>query len=268
MKKKYILSITILIFLMVIVFSRVSSDFNFEFKSNELSEIINRNLSTNNGQYAVYIESLVDRESYSVNDQAIFPAASLYKVFLLAAALKEIEDGKLKLEDRLTSSKISLVERYGGVDSGYEEWSETIEYSVEEAMTRIGRISDNFAAIMLSDKIGWDKYSPTTTAWEIGLFFKKLYQKEIVSEKVSDEIVKYLSLNQINNRIPAGVPDGVRVIHKTGELARVRHDAGIVYLTNESYIIVLMSKDLQYEDEAVETFAKISKEVYDYFKGP
>lgn len=46
----------------------------------------------------------------------------------------------------------------------------------------------------------------------------------------------------INDRIPALLPDGVSVAHKTGELPGVRNDGGIVRCGREQYIVVLMSR--------------------------
>lgn len=289
MNKKFALGITVLIsLLLVTLWGQTSSNFSFEFKSNDLSEIVNENLPGNNGQYAVYIEDLSDGENYSLRSLDSVTAASLYKLFLLAAALKEIEDGNLKLEGQLSISKQELIKNLGEDEFGIEDLPNQIEFSIQEALERVGRISDNFAAIMLGNKIGWEKVQQMvsdlgakntsikdpiqTSAEDIALFFKKLYRKEIVSVKVSEELEKYLALNQFNDRIPAGVPKDTRVIHKTGELAGVRHDAGIVYLTNltnksnKSYVIVLLSKDLQYEDEGVEALARISQRVYEYFQ--
>lgn len=275
-----------------------ASSFSFVFQSSELSKIVQENLSGKKGEYAVYIEDLSDGENYGLNQFDSFPSASLYKLYLIAAVLKEVE---LTMQTEITASKSHLTEVLGELDFGYAEAPEQITYTIEEALTRVGRISDNFASIMLVEKVGWDKIqdisdalgstntlikSPIqTSAGDIGIFFKKLHHQEIVSAEVSDKIVEILSLNQINNRIPSGIAkalgqpledvltDKIRIVHKTGELARLRHDAGIVYLPNltsevspKAYIIVLMSKNLQYEDEGIETLANISKEVYEYFK--
>ncbi|OGE38175.1 hypothetical protein A3F00_00705 [Candidatus Daviesbacteria bacterium RIFCSPHIGHO2_12_FULL_37_11] len=297
----------------------LTSTFSFASKSEGLSNIVGKNLEGKQGEYAVYIEDLNDGENYSLRSSDSFPAASLYKLYLMAAVLKEIENkqslksgdfGELKMENKVVRKKSDLVEEFGSVDFGYEDIDdgEIIEYTIEEALTRVGRISDNFASLMLARKIGWDNIqevadelgskntvikSPiTTTAEDIGDFFKKLYKKEVVSPFVSEKVIEFLSLNQLNNRIPAGLSDGVKVVHKTGELAGVRHDAGIVCFQTvtsgvdeetpevrctpgvndtpgvnaHAYVIVLMSKDLKYEDEGVETLAKISKDVYEYFK--
>lgn len=269
----------------------LASTFTFDFKSSNLAKIVQGNLAGKKGDYSIYIEDLSDPpaggEIYRFNANTSFPAASLYKLFLMAAVLKAVDSGQLTYASEVTEKKENLINRFGGVDFGYEDAPEEITYTLQEALERIGRISDNFAAIMLAEKVGWDKVQTqadqigalttdmknpiTTSAFDIALFFKKLHRKEIVSSQVSDKIVEFLLLNQLNNRIPAKLPEEIKVVHKTGELSRVRHDGGIVYLTNgtnksnRSYVIVLMSKDLQYEDQVVETFAQISKEVYEYF---
>ncbi|MDO8570698.1 MAG: serine hydrolase [Candidatus Daviesbacteria bacterium] len=279
----------------------------------------------------------VELRKYALNENEFFPSASLYKLILLASVMKEIEASRLKLEDTITGSKTDLTNRLGSLDFGYEDMPENLEFSVKEILERIGRISDNFASIMLTDKLrSLDKLSviparfdeasarrakagiqenknwipghgsaslttgarddngddplvqmakelgmentsfdladigPTTTASDIALYFRKLYKGEIVSKVVSDKIIGILALNQINDRIPAKLPENVNVIHKTGELALIRHDAGLVFPNlpnspNHPYLIILLSKDLEFEDDGVETLANISKGVWDYF---
>ncbi|QQG43088.1 MAG: serine hydrolase [Candidatus Daviesbacteria bacterium] len=260
--------------------------FIFNFKDKSLSTIFNSTPKTK-GTYSFYVESLLSGEKYGYQENTPMPAASLYKLYLLAAVFKETEDGRLKTEDKLSAPKDYLIKRFGSVDFGYENAPGTISYSVEEALVRVGRISDNFAAIMLTDKVGVDKIaqmaaalgakntrfdqdSITTSAFDIAEYFKALYRREIISPEVSDKIIKLLQTSVIKDRIPAQLPGNVRVIHKTGELARIRHDAGLVYLNSSevdegAYVIVMMSKDLQREDEGVETLAQLSKRFYDYF---
>lgn len=261
---------------------KFTSSFSFSFEDSGLSEVIQNNLSDQKGNYGVYIENLATGDKYGLNENESFPAASLYKLYLMAAVMKEIEAGSITLDSKISFTKSHLIDVFGGVDFGYEDREENIVYTVEEAMQRVGRISDNFAAIMLAEKIGWNKVqnmtddlggvstkikSPiTTTAYDIGSFFKLLYEGKVVSPDSSDKIKEFLLLSNINNRLPAKLPEGVKTVHKTGELSRVRHDAGIVYLEGKPYVIVLMSKDLEYEDDGVELLAEISKDVYEYFK--
>lgn len=273
----------------------------------KLQGIIEKNYDPKNGDLAVYIETLDGKVKFTLNETAKYPSASLYKLVLIAATLQEVELGRLKLESTLSASKQHLADVFGEVDFGYEEAGDNISYSVDEALTRVGRISDNFAAIMLSEKVRQThtaKGDPLaeiaqslgmknttfgdnvqTSTEDTGTYYKALYRGEIVSKTVSDQIVDYLALSQISDRIPALLPKKIKVIHKTGELAGVRHDAGLVLVSTldeddpESsssaklgkfvkaegdYIIVLMAKNIKLEDSSVETLAKISKDVFDY----
>ena len=258
--------------------------FMFETQSSGLSKVVGERLAGADGEYAVYIEDLSDGENYGLKQYDSFPSASLYKVFLMAAVLKKVENGELTLDSKVSSTKKHLASVLGSVDFGYEEAPEEISYTIQIALERVGRISDNFASLMLAEKVSWDQVqevvdsigttntiikSPIrTSAADVGLFFKKLHQKEVVSPKVSEQIMEFLSLNNINDRIPAKLPEGVKTVHKTGELSRLRHDAGLVYFaySTTGYVIVLMSKDLQYEDQGIEVLANLSKDVYDYLK--
>ncbi len=290
------LLLLLLIFGVASLFNKIldtSNTFSFEFGNKALKQIINKNLAGVEGEYAVVIEDLTDRESYALRSFEVFPAASLYKLYLLAAVLKSVDEGSLKLDDEISSSKEYLTQKLGSVDFGYEDREEKIVYTVDEALTRVGRVSDNFASIMLAEKIGWQEVQKisndlgskntqissstyqmgnssetliSTTASDTANFFKKLYTNEVVSAPVSEKVKKYLSLNQIADRIPAGVPQGVEIIHKTGELSRIRHDAGIVYLEGKPYVIVLLSKNLQDENKGVEVMVNISQAVYEYFR--
>lgn len=280
----------------------LTKTFNYEFESSKLGKIIQQDLQGKDGKFGIYVENLNTAEQYTLNEKEAFPAASLYKLVLMAAILKEVEEGRLSLDDRIYGTKSGLAETLGGVDFGYEDYSEDIEFSVDEALTRVGRISDNFAAIMLTNKLRTIRLSGdegsdstglllkmtanlgmsntdflsdpiNTTAFDVASYFKRLYNGQIVSKTVSTQIMDYLALSNLNNRIPAKLPEDVKVIHKTGELSKVRHDAGIVYLPQEdssasakAYIIVMLSKEVPYEDDAIELMAQISKDVYIYFK--
>lgn len=269
------------------------SSYFFEYKSASIMKVVQKSLQGKKGTFAVYIEDLGSREKYGLNENQTFPAASLYKLVLMALVLKETEKGGLKLDDTVSSTKSHLREVLGGDDFGYEGAPEDLEYTVEEALTRVGSISDNFAAIMLTEKIrsarnpgqvdplagmayelgmkntNFASEPSSTTALDIALYFKALYDGQIISKQSSEKISDLLGKSKINDRIPAKLPFSTRVVHKTGELPRVRHDAGIIYppnFPNSPYLLVLLSQDLQFEDTGVETLAQLSKDIYDYFQ--
>lgn len=260
-----------------------------KFENSKLIPLVGRVLDGKSGDFYIYIESLVgeekDHQGLAVREEEVVPSASLYKLFLMAAALKQVEKGNLKLDSQISASQSHLQDVLGGKEFGYEDIdSETIAYSLDEILTRIATISDNYAAIMLAEKIGWDRVqdlaeeigahkttikSPiSTSAYDVAILLKRIYQKDFLSPESSEMMLNYLSKSKINNRIPAKLPKDLKIAHKTGELSRIRHDAGIVFLEGRPYLIVLMSQNLVGEDDGVETLAEVSKEVYDYFNSP
>jgi len=78
-------------------------------------------------------------------------------------------------------------------------------------------------------------------------------------------MIDILLAQKFNSVIPANLPKGVAVAHKTGSIDGIQHDSGIVYLPGgKKYVLVLLSKNLESNVKAVPVLANISKLIYDY----
>jgi beta-lactamase class A len=68
----------------------------------------------------------------------------------------------------------------------------------------------------------------------------------------------------LNEGIPAALPPGNRVAHKTGSITRHYHDAALVYPKGrrKPYVLVVMTKDFEREEDAVEVVRNISRTVW------
>src|SRR4051794_36440547 len=66
-----------------------------------------------------------------------------------------------------------------------------------------------------------------TTPADIAHFFQLLEQGQVVSPTASAGILAILKQQQVNDRIPALLPAGISVAHKTGNLDEVVHDVGL-----------------------------------------
>jgi len=67
------------------------------------------------------------------------------------------------------------------------------------------------------------------TAADLGVTLQALAAGTAASTAACGEILAVLAAQQVNDAIPAGLPPGTRVAHKTGEVEGVSHNAGIVY---------------------------------------
>lgn len=250
----------------------------------KLATIVKESIGDTKGDFTFYIENLNNpKQVYFLNQDQIIPAASLYKLFLLSAAYEAIEKGEISLDSEITSSTGHLKDVLGSEDFGYQDLiDDEITYPVSEILQRIATISDNYASIMLAEKLGWDKVQLqadklgmkhtkiedpiSTSSSDIGLYFKKLSKGQVVSAEASQKIIDLLASSKLNDRIPKNLPEGLKIAHKTAELSRLRHDAGIIFLDGNPYILVMMSQNLEYEDDGVEVLADISGKVYQYFQ--
>jgi beta-lactamase class A len=108
----------------------------------------------------------------------------------------------------------------------------------------------------------------TVNAIDLMNLYKLIGKREILSEEVCDEMIKILSDQKFNDKIPRYLPENVKVAHKTGNITGVEHDNGIIFLPDgRKYVLVILSKNLEDNERGKETIGKISKIIYEYFDG-
>jgi beta-lactamase class A len=133
-----------------------------------------------------------------------------------------------------------------------------------------------------------DIYNQTSPA-EIGMLLADIYHcatqgggglvaafpGEITQEECQ-QMIDYLSLNQIGVLIEAGAPDGTKIAHKHGWVSdiyatiRTIGDAGIVYTPGGNYVLVtfVSHPEQLIWDQASSLIAELSRAVYNYYNLP
>jgi beta-lactamase class A len=76
----------------------------------------------------------------------------------------------------------------------------------------------------------------------VAKLFEGIYDGNLLTPDMNKIVTDALLAQTVNDRLPVGLPAGVQIAHKTGDLEGVAHDGGIVY-TKEfgDYIIVVLS---------------------------
>lgn len=82
----------------------------------------------------------------------------------------------------------------------------------------------------------------------------------------ASRVLGYMQQQQRRSKIPAGIPSGVTVGNKTGELSNVENDAAIVYGGSGVYVLCVMSEGLSDTYGAQRFIATISGMVYDFME--
>lgn len=225
------------------------------------------------GVYGFYVIRLNSGFSYGVNENDIFEPASLNKLPVMLAMYIEAEKENIDLE---TTYILKDSDKVAGSGSLYGK-PEGYGLTYQDILSYVGKESDNTAASIARNLLGEEKIKQVintvgmgntvvigedqkTTPYDIGLFFQKLWEGDIVSKKHRDKILEYLTDTIYEEWLVAGIPSSTKVAHKYGREIHVVNDAGIVF-TDEPFILVLLSKGVV-EREADQVFPELSEAIY------
>lgn len=206
-------------------------------------------------------------------DRAVV-AASLYKLAVLLEAERQVELGRVRYSDRLVIVPEDITDDGSFFPSG-------TELSVDEALEEMITRSDNGTAVHLWRMLGPAAINATlersglrgfrvqadrfeenvASARAVGTFLTLLAKRQLLSPAASDRMLRRLERQHVRDRIPAQLPDGVVVAHKTGNLPGIVHDAGIIWARSGPRVIVAMTYDSD-ERIATEFIARLASTVY------
>lgn len=102
----------------------------------------------------------------------------------------------------------------------------------------------------------------TTTARGLMVLLDRLAHGSAVDPRSDAEMTEILKRQKLNDRIPAGLPAGIAVAHKTGNITAICHDAGIVYAPSP-YILVVLVRGIEDDKVGAALIANISRAVYE-----
>jgi beta-lactamase class A len=103
-----------------------------------------------------------------------------------------------------------------------------------------------------------------TTARDLATLMAAIELGTAASRASTDSMRAILLRQEFNDRIPAGLPPGTRVAHKTGEITGHMHDAAIIYpRARGPYVLVVLTRGITDEKVARSLIADISRLVYE-----
>lgn len=236
------------------------------------SELVKRFYELTNpksGVYGFYVIELATGVGYGVSENEAFESASLNKLPVMVAMYKAAEEGEITLSSKYVLREEDKMEGAGSLQG--KPAGTALTY--KDLVMLMGKESDNTAFNIGRRVLGEEKIisymrewgfsealltENTTTPKQVGMFFKALWEKKLVSEESTTDILSFLTNTNYEDWIAKD--STVRVAHKYGTLPHVKNDAGIVY-ANDPYILVVMSKGIV-ETEADEIIPQISSGVY------
>ncbi len=267
--------------------SSISQDKNLSSLKKNLEFIINQDI--NNGKItfaSIYYRDLNNGPWFGINEKEYFSPASLIKVPVLIAYLKEAEDDHSVLDKKIVNNKSFDYSQQNIKPESMLEFNK--EYTVDDLLNRMIIYSDNAAYELLIENIDNSKIFAVykdldvdisraendpngniITVKDYSSFFRILFNASYLSQKMSEKALTILSQTQYSKGLVAGLPTDVKISHKFGERQylpskeKQLHDCGIVYLTKKPYLICVMSRSTDF-DKSASFIQSVSKTVYDY----
>ena len=103
----------------------------------------------------------------------------------------------------------------------------------------------------------------TTTARDLAIILRAIEEGRAAAPSATREMLRILMAQEFNEKIPAGLPPGTRVAHKTGEITAVSHDAAIVYPPGRKpYVLVVLTKGIPDGTKSSKLIADLSGIIY------
>jgi beta-lactamase class A len=227
----------------------------------------------------IYVYHFGTGQVMELNADQRFRAASLYKLMVLYDAYAQMAAGTLAPHEILTMSQAALDAE------PYAEWPLGSRTSVSCAIDSMITISSNAAAAMLLERLGGEpQVTVNARAWglsehteitkeraftsprDVAHLLIAIATDQAISPEASASMRGVLSAQRRNDRLPLPLPLGTTVLHKTGELVRLRHDAGIVYAPSGPYLLVAMAEGAASDAAARAAILDLSREVYTHFE--
>jgi beta-lactamase class A len=226
-----------------------------------------------------------------------FHAASTMKVPVMIELFHQVKEGKVRLDEPITihnefrsivdgspykldPADDSEVDLYKG-----EGQTRTLVQLCELMIT----VSSNLATNLIIEKLGVENIratvhalsadgmnvlrgvednkayekgmNNTTTARGLEVLMTAIAEEKAVDAESSRQMIAILEKQHFNDGIPAGLPPGTRVAHKTGEITKIHHDAAIVYAPRP-FVLVILVRGLAERKDSAALMADLAKLLY------
>ncbi len=218
----------------------------------------------------------------------VFPTASSIKLAILYELFKQAEEGRVQIDaPRPWDAKRAV----GGSGVLFELSNPTL--NLRDYATLMVVLSDNTATNVVIDAVGMDRVNARMQALGVGDIRLRRRMIDLEAARKGNENVAttaalarlLAAIDKGEGLAPAsrdamlqilkkgksspmlrGIPSGVTVASKPGDLDAVRADAGIVYVPGRPYVFVAMTSWLQKDDDGERAIEEASRAAYQYFE--
>ncbi|MEO6210649.1 MAG: serine hydrolase [Gemmatimonadaceae bacterium] len=196
--------------------------------------------------------SIVDGSPYSL-EESVDSDSSLYQLVGTRVPVRDLITHMITRSSNLaTNSLVSLANAA----------------QAESTMRSLGAMNIRVLRGVEDQKAFDQGLNNTTTARDLSIILEAIQENRAASAKSCATMRDILLGQEFNTGIPAELPAGTKVAHKTGSITGVAHDAAIVYpQKGPTYVLVILTKGIPDEPTAEKLIADISRMIYTHAVG-
>ncbi|TNE71622.1 serine hydrolase [bacterium] len=233
-----------------------------------------------------------------INQDSLYPSASMIKIPILLRIFDRIEQGELDINDELTYQKNYAYPYDTDIVNSFEMGS---KISINKLLNLMLIFSDNSASIWLQDVAGygvaindWLKTNGfihtrvntktygrewfemrhgwgTTTPREMTDLLLGIYDKKFVSKDASEKMIRILSRSYWDGEALSQIPPNTFMLSKQGAIARSKSEVVGVQAEHGTYFFCVITdqqkkQSFDYNDPGFVFIREVSRTLYEYFE--
>ena len=203
---------------------------------------------------------LVGGQRLAIAADEAFPAASVAKLPILVEAYRQHVDGRRPLTDAARADLRRMI-----AVSDNDAANRLIDLlgvpAVNQGAARLGLTGTRLANPFGTARPPGGAQNQTTPA-DMARLLELLAADRLVSPAADRDIRYLLALNADSSKIRRGLPEGVRLAHKSGWFTGVANDVGIVTHARGAYVLAVFTQGIADPEAANDTVAAVTRVVH------
>lgn len=253
-----------------------------------------------NGDVGVYVRHLSSNTAVGVNENKIFPTASMVKVPILVKIFDKIEAGALTMDSVVIFNKALINYPWKG-DDALARFKDGEDITISKLLTHMITFSDNHASLWLQDMAGsgtavntWlekNAFAHTrvnsrtigreaeyeefgwgqTTPREMAELLVMIRDGRAVSPSASADIYRHLTRIYWDDEALSQIPPTVQAASKQGEVSQSRSEVVLVNAPGGDYVFCIITnnqsdKRFTKDNEGFILIRSLSKLLWQHFE--